>query len=85
MKGSVPDENRLCPRRGTKAIVQFRPTGRKLITTVSTPRPVAESDIPRRQNARRAWGIDARRSASVCVASTAADIVGALVAVGNGG
>lgn len=85
MEGSVPHQDRLRTRRVTEAIAQFRPTGRKLVTTVSTPRPVAESDIPRRGNARRAWGIDARRSAGVYVASTAADIVDALVAVGDGG
>ena len=77
------DQNGCRAGSETEIILEFRSAGRELIATPTTAAAIAKADVVGSRQAVGTRGVNAGRSAIVCMTGTSADVGDSIVAVGN--
>ena len=65
--------------------MEFRSAGRELVATPTAAAAIAEADVAGSNQAASTRGVDAGRSAIVCLTGASAEVVDSLGTVGNDG
>ena len=79
------DDDRVRLRSRAEPAIEERPAARELVARPAAAELRAEADVARRGEARHARRVEADRAPGVHLAGPAADVLGALVAVGHDG
>ena len=79
------DQNGCRAGSETEVVLEFRSAGRELVATPTATTAVAEADVVGSRKAAGTRGVNAGRSAIVCLTGASAEIVDSLGTVGNDG
>ena len=77
------DQNGCRAGSETEIILEFRSAGRELVATPTAAAAIAEADVVGSRQAAGTRGVNAGRSAIVCLTGTSAEVVDSLGTVGN--